>query len=292
MVKIKILSVLLLCALALSLLGCNGNTVPEETKATDKEEIIKNAEACLKIGGRFENLLMDETSAYFYGFAAAEVSSFRLAVEKLLWLKGEGDSFADLAADSRYTDWDTIAEMCFACPYPYYFEGLIYDVQGESEEANDAYSKASIMENFPDEGLNFYYLKDESVSDLYSLRDELRAVENKIYKEYTPVIYGCERSVYAACPEYLLLDAYELLEKENYESAMISARYAVRENPKIEESWVVAVTAAMYADQPHQAAMWLEEGSKYFPESEALLVLRKSLTDLSAQASSEGGENQ
>jgi hypothetical protein len=283
MVRSKIIAILLILTVAVSLFGCSG-TKTDETKSSSKDDIIKNAQSCLKIGNRFSNLLMDETSSYFYGYAAAEVSSFRLAVEKLLWLKGEGDSFADLAADSRYTDWDTIAEMCFASPYPYYFEGLIHDVQGESEEANKMYVNAAIMTNYPEEGLNYNYLRGMSVDELYALRDELRKEEDKIYEKYEPEFYGYPRSVYNCASEYLYADAMEKLDAEQYEEAMIPARYAVRLNPKSEDMWVCAVTAAMYADQPHQATVWLYEASKYFPEGEKIGVLIKAINDISEEA--------
>ena len=281
-----------LCLSVLTLAGCDSIKLPDgRSGGSSANDLIKIADVCIAEGQRFQNLLMDETAAYFYGFAGSAVGSMRLAVERILWLKGEGDSFEVLTEGSRYTDWDTLGELCFASPYPYYFEGLVYDVQGMEDEANEAYSRAAIMTNFPDEGLDFYYLKDMSVSDLYALRDRLRTTENGIYEDYTPVIYGYERTVYASSAEYLLLDAYELLEQESYEAAMIPARYGVRQNPKIEEGWVVAVTAAMYADKPYQATKWLEEGLKYFPESEGLGVLRKALTDISAGAGAEGGGN-
>lgn len=283
---------LLLCMIVFLLSGCDAFQQPgSDSQQASEKDLLKTVDVCISQGQRFQNLLMDETAAYFYGFAGSAAGSMRLAVEHILWLKGEGDSFDALTAGSRYTDWDPLGELCFASPYPYYFEGLLYDVQGMEKEAGEAYSRASIMTNFPDGGLDFYYLKDMSVTDLYALRDKLRATENGIYEYYSPVIYGYERSVYASSAEYLLLDAYELLEHESYEAAMVPARYGIRQNPKNEDGWVIAVTAAMYADEPYQAAKWLEEGLKYFPKSEGLGILRKALTDISAGAGAEGGVN-
>jgi len=274
-------TVTLLICLALLLTGCKRtNRFDFGGNGTSADDLMETAEICVGQGERFTELLMDETAAYFYGFAASIVSSMRLAAERLLWLKGEGANFEEVAGGSRYTDWDTIGELCFASPYPYYFEGLIYDVQGESEKADEAYSRAAVMTNFPDEGLDFYYLKDLSVSELYKLRDELRKEENEIYGAYSPVIYGYERSVYASSAEYLFADAYDLLENENYEAAMIPARYAVRQNPKSEDNWALAITAAVCADKPHQAFIWLEEGLKYFPDSEKLGNFKKAMETL------------
>lgn len=257
---------------------------------TDPKAFLNLYDVCVSQGDRFTNLLMDETAAYFYGMAGTAVSSLRLAVERILWLKGEGESFASLSEGSRYTDWDTIAEICYASPYPYYFEGLIYDVQGETEKATELYSYAAIMTNFPEEGLNLYSLKDLSIDDLYKLRDELRKKEDSLYAVYTPTIYGYERSVYNGSSEYLFADAMEKLEKEQYREAFISARYAVRQNPKSEDNWVVAVIAAISGEEPYLAVTMLDEGLKYFPDSEKLDILLKSINDMSEEIEKEVGE--
>ena len=284
MSSVKKAAALIIC-LALLLTGCGGTgRFGFAGNGTSADDLMEAVDICVSQGERFTGLLMDETAAYFYGFAGATASSMRLAVEKILWLKGEGDDFASFAADSRYTDWDTIAEICYASPYPYYFEGLIYDVQGEAEKADELYGYASVMTNFPEEGLDFYWLRDLSVSDLYKLRDELRKIEDGIYGKYTPMITGYERSVFCGISQYLYYDACELFVNESYEAALIPARYALRMDPKMENYWILAVTAAIGADRPHLATVWIEEGMKYFPESEKLGALLKSLQAIDSGA--------
>jgi len=273
---------LLLTLTVLLAAGCgDGPGGGREESGSDAEELIRTAEGCMAVGDRFSALLMDETAAYFYGFAGSTLGSLRLAAERILWLKGEGEDFGSLARGSRYTDWDALGELCFACPYPYYFEGLIWDVQGMEEEAETAYGRASVMTNFPEDGLDFYSMKDMSTAELYALRDRLREAEEKLYGVYTPVLYGYSRSEFAFSAEYLCLDACELMDGGSYKEALIPARYAVRQNPRSEENWVVAVTAALYADDPYQAAVWLQEGLAYFPESRALGDYLKALQTLS-----------
>lgn len=276
--------------IALCLLLFAGCSSPQESKKDEegltKEELYKLCDRAISYGKKTSKLLMDETSAYFFGFAGAAISSMRLAVERTLWLKGEGENFAALSEGSRYTDWDTIAEINFASPYPYYFEGLIYDFQGKTEEAGTCYGYAASMDNFPDKGLNFYYLRNMDVSELYALRDELRAREDKIYELWTPDFHGYERSVYNAFPDYMYNDAIERMDAEDYDGAVDTMRIVLRENPKVESFWGAAVIAALYADQPYQAALWLEEGLKYFPKSEKLDTLKKSLEKIAAE---EGG---
>ena len=163
----RIASRLLIFFTALALLAsCAPSDAPGgESGALTEEEFFKLIEESEKYGQKFDNLLMDETAAYFYGFSGASVSAMRLAVERLLWLKGEGDDFDSLTAGSRYTDWDEIAEICYASPYPYYFEGLIFDAQGKSEEAAKAYASAAVMGNYPEKGLSFRYLAGKSHSE-------------------------------------------------------------------------------------------------------------------------------
>jgi hypothetical protein len=62
----------------------------------------------------------------------------------------------------------TVSEI-YASPYPYYFEGLILHVQGKNDEAEPCYTAALMNPAYPDSGVNFYYLKDMEVTELYPL---------------------------------------------------------------------------------------------------------------------------
>ncbi|MBO4413610.1 MAG: hypothetical protein J5830_02780, partial [Clostridia bacterium] len=104
--KRSVVAALLVCAVMIAFC-CSCGTQKQDGYMT-KDDLIKLADLGVKNGERFEKLLMDETSAYFYGLAASAVSSLRLAVERILWLKGEGDDFASLSEGSAYTDWDEI----------------------------------------------------------------------------------------------------------------------------------------------------------------------------------------
>ncbi|MBO4229903.1 MAG: hypothetical protein J5938_06105 [Clostridia bacterium] len=290
MVK-RIASLLLIFFTALALLAsCAPSDAPGgESGALTEEEFFKLIEESEKYGQKFDNLLMDETAAYFYGFSGASVSAMRLAVERLLWLKGEGDDFDSLTAGSRYTDWDEIAEICYASPYPYYFEGLIFDVQGKSEEAAKAYASAAVMGNYPEKGLSFRYLAGKSTADLYALRDKLRGYEEEIYGLYRPVLHGYGRSPYNFSAEYLCADAMELLDAGKYAEAMVPACYALRIRPTEPECWICAITAAAYADEAYKATKWLEEALRYHPDHEGLNALASSFVDISSRNGGEEG---
>ena len=285
--KIALLLLIVLTALSL-FCSCVPADSPEQgSDALSEKEFFKLIEQSEKYGKKFDDLLMDETAAYFYGFAGSSASAMRFAVERLLWLKGEGEDFDSLTSGSRYTNWDEIAEICYASPYPYYFEGLIYELQGKTEEAASAYTYAAIMGNYPDKGLDFRYFKNMSVTELYALRDRLRGYEDRIYGEYRPVLHGYGRTPYNFSAEYLCADAMELLDAGRYEEAMVPAIYAVRIRPKSADCWVCAITAAYYADDAYTATKWLEEALRYFPDHEGLNALASSFIDVNNE---NGGE--
>lgn len=110
----------------------------------------------------------------------------------------------------------TIAEINCSSPYPTYFEGLLYEVQGKKEEAIESYAWASIMPTFPEEGLDFYYLKNMEVNKLYELRDTLREVEESIYSVYAPVLTGAERDRTMYDSESLISKSSECVKEADY----------------------------------------------------------------------------
>ena len=77
--------------------------------------------------------------------AVASICSMRYAVDCLLELGGT--PFPD---DSRLRDWDEIAALSWATPYPYLFEGFVHDAKGERDAAvscyKSAYNNANISE--------------------------------------------------------------------------------------------------------------------------------------------------
>ncbi|MBO4797372.1 MAG: hypothetical protein J5494_01150, partial [Candidatus Methanomethylophilaceae archaeon] len=127
--------------------------------ATDTETFLSVMREIKVWGDRTAALGLSVHSEYYYSFAGASVGALRYAVESILWLKGEGDTMESFTSGSRYTGWETIAEINYASPYPSYFEGLLLEIQGKYEECIGPYAAASIMPLFPEEGLDFYYLK-------------------------------------------------------------------------------------------------------------------------------------
>lgn len=231
-------------------------------------------------GDRMAEMGLPVQSEYYYSFAGASASAFRFAAEYILWLKGEGETFESFTSGSRYAGWERIAEINYTSPYPSYFEGLILEVQGLTEECFDPYASAAIMPMFPEEGLDFYYLKSMSVEKLYALRDSLRALEDSIYSAYTPVLNGHEWDKLFFDAEYLIALSYQSVQAEDYSTALYYAKLALKADPFYATAWHNAVMCAIYAEETELAGGYIDEGLAVFPEDGQLLEFRQMMLDI------------
>ena len=286
----RILLMILSLVLTMSLCACGLNQLfPGSHPSTGTDELIGDATsyrdfiAVMKEikerGDKTAQLGLPVNSEYYYSFAGASVSALRYAVEYILWLKGEGDTRASFMADSRYTGWETIAEINYASPYPSYFEGLLLEVQGKYEECLEPYAWASVMPMFPEEGIDFYYLKKMDVASLYELRDELRDLEDTIYGAYTPVLTGAEwdRGLFDA--EFLVARSYDCVQSGDYSAALRYAKNALKADPFNVTVWHSAAMCAMYALDLELMGEYVDEGLAIFPQDETLRMIRQSMID-------------
>ena len=283
----RILTLLLALLLVLSLGACknpnqddppNGDdpAVGDGTSYSDFMEVMGDIK---KYGDESAELNLTAQSEYYYSFAGASVSAFRYAVEYVLWLKGEGDTLASFTADSRYTGWDTIAEINYSSPYATYFEGMILDFQGKHDEAVTPVALASIMPMFPEEGLDFSYLRTMEADALYTLRDSLRALEDTIYGAYTPSLTGREWDKYLFDEEYILEQTYTSVQANDYGTALYYAKQGLKANPFDAKIWRNAAMSALYAEELTLMGAYVDEGLVIFPEDESLLALKQMLID-------------
>ena len=254
--------------------GNAGNA--DSVTATSCDDFIALMSSIKERGDKTTQLGLQATGEYYYSFAGASTSALRYAVEYILWLKGEGDTLASFTADSRYSGWDTIAEINYASPYTSYFEGLLLEIQGKYEESLKPYSIASIMPAFPDEGLDFYYLKKMEVADLYALRDRLRDLEEKIYTAYTPNLTGRDWDRYLYHTDYLLGLSAESVDAKDYAKALTYARLALKADPFSADVWNNTAACALLAQDLPLTGSYVDEGLAIFPEDARLLKLRSS----------------
>ena len=283
----RILTLLLALLLMLSLGACknpNQDDLPsgddpavgDGTSYSDFMEVMGDIK---KYGDESAELNLTAQSEYYYSFAGASVSAFRYAVEYVLWLKGEGDTLASFTADSRYTGWDTIAEINYSSPYATYFEGMLLDFQGKHDEAVTPVALASIMPMFPEEGLDFSYLRTMEADALYTLRDSLRALEDTIYGAYTPSLTGREWDKYLFDEEYILEQTYTSVQANDYGTALYYAKQGLKANPFDAKIWRNAAMSALYAEELTLMGAYVDEGLAIFPEDESLLALKQMMID-------------
>ncbi len=283
----RILTLLLAFLLVLSLGACkNPNqddppsgddpAVGDGTSYSDFMEVMGDIK---EYGDEAAELNLTAQSEYYYSFAGASVSAFRYAVEYVLWLKGEGDTLASFTADSRYTGWDTIAEINYSSPYATYFEGMLLDFQGKHDEAVTPVALASIMPMFPEEGLDFSYLRTMEADALYTLRDSLRALEDTIYGAYTPSLTGREWDKYLFDEEYILEQTYTSVQANDYGTALYYAKQGLKANPFDAKIWRNAAMSALYAEELTLMGAYVDEGLAIFPEDESLLALKQMMID-------------
>ena len=283
----RILTLLLAFLLVLSLGACknpnqddppNGDdpAVGDGTSYSDFMEVMGDIK---KYGDESAELNLTAQSEYYYSFAGSSVSAFRYAVEYVLWLKGEGDTLASFTADSRYTGWDTIAEINYSSPYATYFEGMLLDFQGKHDEAVTPVALASIMPMFPEEGLDFSYLRTMEADALYTLRDSLRTLEDTIYGAYTPSLTGREWDKYLFDEEYILEQTYTSVQANDYGTALYYAKQGLKANPFDAKIWRNAAMSALYAEELTLMGAYVDEGLAIFPEDESLLALKQMMID-------------
>ena len=256
-----------------TLSGSGGNA--DSISATSCDDFIALMSSIKERGDKTTQLGLQATGEYYYSFAGASTSALRYAVEYILWLKGEGDTLANFTSDSRYSGWDTIAEINYASPYMSYFEGLLLEIQGKYDESITPYATASIMPLFPDEGLDFYYLKKMEVADLYALRDRLRDLEEQIYSAYTPDLKGRDWNRQWFSAEYLVGLSSESVKNEDYAKALDYAKLALKADPFSAIVWRNAAACALFTEDLVLTGSYIDEGLAVFPDDEGLLDLRR-----------------
>lgn len=208
---------------------------------------------------------------YSYGIAGASISALRFAIDNILYLKGESENLSDVVGDA-YGDWETIAAISYASPYPYYFEGLLYHIQGEEDEAKECYKNAIMNPNFPQKGFSLYDLNDLSVEELLALKEELVLLEKSIYAAVKLDLNTCQRNPMNFNDGYLRALAKEALGKDpvDYEGAQQYYMAALQVNPFEPKNFASLALYAIYMEDIDAALYYTNEGLWIDEDDEAL----------------------
>ena len=244
------------------------SSLAEEIK-TDYHELLNEADTFILSAEQAENVGQNILGEYYYGLAQAELSSLRYAIDYILWLKGEGDTLADVVGTAPYGSWEEIAAVSPSSPATEYFEGLLYRIQGKTEEEQECLDNlADNPRKFP---YDFYALKSTSVEELYVIREEVLAKETALWDVFEPrtILFGGEISGAEYIPEYQLWLAQCSTEADNAGLAAqcaINAMLAEPTNP----DWYYYAAVYGFAAGREDAIDILTEGVFVFPENEKL----------------------
>ena len=262
----KIIIPLLSLSLLLSFCSCQYFAVTGNNKTVDtsaQRELMKEVEELCEAAALQYDVGLTFQSEYVYGLALAEISSLRLCVDRVLWLKGEGKNFAEVVGDAPFTDWDEIVGAGLGSDAPFYFEGLLLKFQGATEKSEECFKRAAY--NPLHKERDFYYLRKISVKELYALKEEAAALENKVLAAYTPrTVLLAELTGAEFSPAYHLAMANE--KQDNAVEAFQCAMNALLSSPLTPSLYGAAAAYAMNANEPEQAAEIINDGLFLAPE--------------------------
>lgn len=179
----KILVLILAASLFFTLPSC-GLLPGNRNKKTAHEELIAEVRELAAAAAEQYDAGLTFESEYVFGLAQAEISSLRLFIDWLLWLRGEGENITAVIGDAPYRSWEEIVAAGIGSPAPFSFEGLLCRVTGEKERSEELYEKAKYNPLYEERDL--YYLRDLPVGELRAVREEAAKLELEIYGVYTP----------------------------------------------------------------------------------------------------------
>ncbi|MEL7624142.1 MAG: hypothetical protein AAGU12_11190 [Clostridiales bacterium] len=231
-----------------------------------------------RMGDDYTENGMKLQAQHYYSMAGSSVSAMRLALDHILDMKGESKYLDDVAdaedtnasVKPAFKDWESIAAISPASPYPYYFEGLTYHIQGNEEKAKEAYQNALINPLFSENSAAFYYLNELSIDELSKMRDELGVIESDLYAIFTPRPYGLERHPMNFNDEYLRAKAKDVLEKDanEYTEALRYYTAALRVNPFDAKNYASCAIISIFNNDLDAAitcvneGLWVDENNK------------------------------
>lgn len=223
-------------------------------------------------GNEYTDLGLQLQANYSYSWAAASVSAMRCCVDNLISLKSENQPLEKIS-DGHMTDWNKIAAMNYASPYPWYFEGLVYSMQDNAEAAQACYEKALLNPAFSakhDEALSV--LLAMPAKDLKSVREKLLKLEDKIFAVYEPEQAVYPREALGFDDKYLRTVARESLSANptDYNGALRHYEAALKVNPFEGDNFAGCALMHLYLGEMDKAFFYVNEGLYVDPEHKGL----------------------
>ena len=261
----RILTLLLALVLVLTLGACTNKKSNDEIPSGDERVVADfdglkaEIDFLIEKGDERADAMFDRQAVFYYSVAAAHVCALRYMVDNILWLKGEGNTVADISGD-RLNNWTEIAALNYASAYSEYCQYLLLRMQDKSSEANVHYERAKQNPDCPAEDA-FYDWKQKSVQDLYKLKTELEGMEDEIFGCYAPntnpleTINGAEFTL-----DYHLYLAQLSLELGNASVALEAAENGIAVDPFSGRGYAVAAMCALEMGDTDLMVDYLNEG--------------------------------
>jgi len=211
-----------------------------------------------------------------FSLSLASVSSMRYAVDCLLEMKGTTPT-----EDGRIRDWDAIAAMNWASPFPYFFEGVICGAQGDTAQEAECYRKATLNPNFTEDYENLKTIAAFDQSALENLKTVLEEIEDKLIDSYGLWFSDIPRDENNFDVEYLRQKAMECLEAEEEDllGALSYYQAALQLNPLDGDSYANLVVVFIYIDDGEMTINYLNDGLMVDPENVRLAYLQNMIKE-------------
>lgn len=280
----KAVVLLLLVSLCAGILAGCGQQKPSPAMQI-ADTYIDGFRKFYELGNEYTQQGLQIQARYAYGWAAASVSSMRRCVDCLLTAKG-GKPVSDSSSDELPPDWDTIAAMNYASPYPWFFQGLADQAEGRTNEAEACYENALVNPAFDSEyGKALFVLGAMPAGELKTLQKKLTGLEDQIFAVYTPEPADIPWDARSFDDVYLCLRARETLQADetNYRGALRYYQAAVAVNPFDGDNFAGCALMCLYLNDSDRTFYYVNEGLYVDPNHEGLNRLAGLLNQEEAQ---------
>jgi len=279
----RIAPIIALTCLALivgALSGCSGQAAPGQaapSQASSPGEIAADSfidamTALYQQGTEYESDGLPRVANYLYGTAAAGTSGLRFMVDNLLYQAGAASSLDDVVGD-RLADWDAIAALGYASPYPYLFEGFIDEANGDTDAATTCYMNAVANPGLMEDSkyLKTIVLLDKSA--LSGLKDKLVALEDEINAAYVPLDVSIPRNIDNFDDSWLRTQALTAAQGDDEDTALAYYQVAIAVDPYDGDNYAGAAIVALHMHDGDAMIGYVNDGLLVDPDNAALKMV-------------------
>jgi len=293
-------AIVIFLALTMLVTACNKGNNEQQTNAgpaavpaaspedvSDMEKIawlfIDAISVLYELGVEYDGMGLDIAAKSMYGTTAASVSAMRYAVDCLLYLKGEGGTLEDVTG-SRLCDWDEIAALGYASPYPYLFEGVTLQADGRDGEATGCFEMALRNPNLPEGSDGLLCIAGLDIEALLRLKTKLTGMEDELLPLFSPAPESVPRNQYNYSSLYLRNQARTALEtQDDFAGATDYYLTALSVDPFESYNYAGLVVMYIFMEDSDSAIYYLNEGLFVDPDDEGLNKLLESMRGVMGQ---------